>query len=665
MAMERKQELEELLRGADIVPLAMALVTLTGDTTLLDDIAPFVKGPWDYSESVPQEMRDRIIERSASYLLRHEADAPGSLDLPHDLVRRMMSVAVGADVDAEYVPMLLEHMAPSTPVDSGRANARDQETEMNRTADAVAGRQAQGAQQTARSAERASGFHVVIIGAGASGLCAAIKLRQANIRHTVLEKNDEVGGTWYENRYPGCAVDTPNHFYQFSFEPNDDWPHYYSRQPSILQYLKHCADKYQVRENIRFGHEVVSARYDTASSAWQVTAKDRDGASVSIQADAIICAVGQLNRPAIPDIPGLDEFAGEVLHTAAWREDADLAGKRVALIGTGASAVQVGPAIADDVQSLHVFQRSGAWVARSPNVHRAVTPAKKWALKNVPFYAEWYRFQLFWAFGDERFKALQIDPDWSAQDSISALNQKYRQIMVRHIRRELEGREDLIARVTPDYPPFGKRVLADAGWYAMLKKDHVELVTTPIDRVEADAVRLRNGERVPVDTLVFATGFQAGRMLWPIYIKGRTDRSIREIWGDDDPRAYLGISVPEFPNMFVMYGPNTNLGHGGSAIFLAECQMRYIVKMISLMIDKGLRSVEIRQDVHDAYNDTIDQRLRNLVWSHPSVNGWYKNRDGRIITNQPWRLIDYWRLTYEPDLNHYVTTPAQAQAQPA
>jgi len=657
MAIERREEVEELLRGVDIVPLTMALVTLTGDTALLDDIAPFVKGPWDYSESIPQEMKDRLIERSASYLLQHERLDVQNPDLPQELVRRMMGVAVGAEVDAEYVPMLVEHMALVT--SSAINPAGPAASDAGSHTPGFAGVHVGNRPEASHSARHASAFHVVIVGAGASGLCAAIKLKEANIRYTILEKNDEVGGTWHENRYPGCGVDTPNHFYQFSFEPNNDWPHYYSRQASILAYLKHCADKYQIRENIRFEHEVVSAQYDAERSNWQVQAQDRQGAPVTLQANAVICAVGQLNRPAIPDLPGLDTFAGDILHTAAWRDGADLAGKRVALIGTGASAVQVGPAIADDVRSLHVLQRSGSWVARSPNVHRAVTPAKKWALKHIPFYAEWYRFQLFWAFGDERFKALEIDPEWTESNSISALNEKYRQIMVKHIRRELQGREDLISKVIPDYPPFGKRVLADAGWYAMLKKDHVELVTTPIAQVEPDAVRLQNGDRIPVDTLVFATGFQAGRMLWPMDIKGRTNRSIREIWGDDNPRAYLGISVPEFPNMFVMYGPNTNLGHGGSAIFLAECQMRYIVKTLSLMLDKGLRAVEIRQDVHDDYNDTIDLRLKNLVWSHPSVDGWYKNRDGRIITNQPWRLIDYWRLTYEPDLNHYVTTPVE------
>jgi len=308
--------------------------------------------------------------------------------------------------------------------------------------------------------------------------------------------------------------------------------------------------------------------------------------------------------------------------------------------------------LVDTVASLHVMQRSGAWVARSPNVHRVVTDEKKWVLSNIPLYAQWYRFLLFWAFGDDRFKALEIDAAWTETGAISALNAQYREAMERHIRRELEGREDLISKAIPDYPPFGKRVLADAGWFKMLKREHVSLVTSPIRRVEQAAIITDEG-RVDVDAIIFATGFQAGKMLWPMDIQGRDGRTIREIWGDDDPRAFLGISVPNFPNMFVMYGPNTNLGHGGSAIFLAECQMRYIVDLLEKMRSHNIVEAEIKREVHDRYNDTIDEKLRNLVWSHPSVQGWYKNRQGRIITNQPWRLIDYWELTHDADLDDY------------
>lgn len=628
-----KQWLDEV----DIVPLAMSLVQLSGDLSLLDEVSPFVKGAWDHMESLPPELKASIRDRLAAEMERLERGGEPRLPVPSsDIVQRMMSTAVGEPVPGEYIPMLLQQMSPE-----------------NAAGDAAWRAPPQG-EVEGKPGETQAPLSAVIIGAGASGLCAAIKLRQAGIPFTLFEKNPEIGGTWYENRYPGCAVDTPNHFYQFSFEPNDDWPHYYSRQRSIYEYLNRCADKYGVRPSIRFNSEVESAAYDEDAHVWHLTVRDGGGERWRVTATVLITAVGQLNRPAIPAIPGLEGFQGTVVHTATWSADTDMRGKRVALIGTGASAVQVGPGIVDDVAALHVFQRSGSWVVRRPNIDRSVGDAKKWALKSIPFYASWYRFQLFWGFADGLFPALRIDPDWQGDGrSINALNERLRQAMLRYIRKELEGRDDLLEKATPTYPPYGKRVLADAGWYRMLRREHVELVNTPIERVEPDAILLKDGERVPVDAIVLATGFQAGRMLWPMDIKGRGGRTIREQWGDSDPRAHLGITVPGFPNLFVLYGPNTNLGHGGSAIFLAECQVRYIMGCLKGMVDRHARSMECRQEAHDAYNERIDTELSQLVWSHPSVNTWYKNGNGRIITNQPWRLVDYWTLTREPDFADY------------
>lgn len=618
------------LDGADIVPLTLSLVHLTGDYALLDAIAPYVKGPWAHQAKPPEALAASIRDRLADALGKGARGAAAVADLPPATLQRMMSVAVGEPVPAAYVPMLVENMlvAPrvEVPGDAGAGGA------------AAAGEPLEAA----------------VIGAGASGLCAAIRLREAGVACTVFEKNDEVGGTWYENRYPGCAVDTPNHFYQFSFEPNDDWPHYFSRQRTILEYLEKCADKYRVREHIRFGCEVESATYDERAQIWTLVVRERGGARREVRANAVVCAVGQLNRPSVPAIPGLEGFGGKVLHTAAWPEGTDLRGRRVALVGSGASAVQVGPAIAGEVASLHVFQRSAAWVGRRVNVDAEVSEGKKWALRNVPFYAAWYRVQLFWAFGDGLHAALKIDPQWQGgNQSLNAMNAMIREAMVRHIQRELKGREDLIARLTPDYPPFGKRVLADAGWYRMFRRDNVRLVDAPIERIEPDAVRTADGARIEVDTLLFATGFQAGRMLWPMDIRGLGGTSIREIWGDDNPRAYLGIAVPRFPNLFILYGPNTNLGHGGSAIFLAECQAHYIVGLLRGLRSRGRRAAEIRIDVHDRYNETIDAKLAQLSWSHPSVRTWYKNSAGRIVTNQPWTLLEYWQLTRDPQLSEY------------
>ena len=621
------REIRGLLDEADIVPLTLALVHLTGDHSLLDAIASFVKGPWDYQAKLPEELAGSIRERLSAELVRENTRGVPLAELPAAALPRMMSVAVGETVHEQYVPMLVEQMLLTPRVDIG---------------------------DDATSAPGAE-FSVAIVGAGASGICAAIRLRQAGISCTVFEKNDEVGGTWYENRYPGCAVDTPNHFYQYSFELNNDWPHYFSRQQTILEYLAKCADKYRVRERIRFGCEVESATYDEGAQTWTLVARERGGARRQLHANAVICAVGQLNRPAVPAFPGLESFKGQVIHTAAWPDGTDLRGKRVALVGSGASAVQVGPAIVDEVASLHVFQRSAAWVGRRANIDSRVSEGKKWALRNVPYYAAWYRVQLFWAFGDGLHKALKIDPQWpGGSESINKTNATIREAMVRHVRRELEGREDLVKRLIPDYPAFGKRVLADAGWYRMFRREHVQLVESPVERVEPDAILTADGARIAVEAIIFATGFQARRMLWPMEIRGRGGVSIRELWGEDNPRAYLGIAVPQFPNLFLLYGPNTNLGHGGSAIFLAECQVHYIVALLRQFRHEGRRAVEIRTDVHDRYNELIDEKLKQLSWSHPSVRTWYKNSAGRIVTNQPWTLLEYWRLTRDPQLAEFI-----------
>ena len=629
------------LEGANPVPLAMSLIHMTGDLSLLEHITPHIRGAWEHLESIPPELAGDIRDRMAACMAEMSRGGSPSLAQPSSqVIQKMMSAAVGEQVSEAYVPMLLEQVGLQVS-DQHMLNLAQSATH-----------------DEAQSGAKTNNIHVAIIGAGASGLCAAIQLGKLGIPYTIFEKNAEVGGTWYENRYPGCAVDTPNHFYQFSFEPNNNWPNYFSQRDAIQAYLEYCADKYEVRKHIRFNTEVSSAVFDEATQTWSIQASqqttDPTAHAEYIQANAVICAVGQLNRPAIPKLPGLEQYQGQVVHTAQWPEHIDMKGKKVALIGTGASAVQVGPAIAAQVESLAVLQRSGSWVVRRPNIDGVVSEDTKWVLNNVPFYAPWYRFQLFWAFGDGLFEALKIDPTWQGgSESISAFNARLRESMMKHIRRELAGRDDLLKKVVPDFPPFGKRVLGDAGWYSMLKRDNVRLETGAIKQVHAKAVELEDGTLIEADILVMATGFQAGRMLWPMDIQGRGGVTIRQKWGDDDPRAFLGITAPEFPNFFMMYGPNTNIGHGGSALFLAECQTRYFMGLLQALRTQPIRSVECRQDVHDRYNQEIDSLLGQLSWSHPSVSTWYKNAKGRIVTNQPWSLLDYWRLTYEAKLSDY------------
>ncbi|MGB3797495.1 MAG: NAD(P)/FAD-dependent oxidoreductase, partial [Alteraurantiacibacter sp.] len=287
----------------------------------------------------------------------------------------------------------------------------------------------------------------------------------------------------------------------------------------------------------------------------------------------------------------------------------------------------------------------------------------KWALREVPFYAEWYRFLLFWAYGDGVHDALMMDPDWQSEErSISALNEDIRKIWTAYLDEEIKERPDLRGKVLPDYPPFGKRSLRDNGWYVMLKRDNVDMVTDGIERIEPDAIIDKAGTRHPVDAIVLATGFRASRMIYPMEVEGLDGRTIRREWGDDDPRAYLGICVPHFPNFFVTYGPNTNLAHGGSIIFQAECQVNYIMRCFELLLKRGDAAMDCRPEAHDAYNRTIDARLERMVWSDPGLNSWYKNAKGRITTNSPWRLVEYWGLTRSPDPQAFRFVDAEEEA---
>ena len=491
-------------------------------------------------------------------------------------------------------------------------------------------------------------FKVLIIGAGMSGLCMAIKLREAGIPFQLIEKNDTVGGTWYENRYPGCGVDTPNHFYSFSFDPNHDWTQHFSKRDELWSYLERCADTYDIRRHVTFNTEVTTVRYDTDRRRWQVTIKPVIGPEQTLEANVVVSAVGQLNRPSIPEIPGLDRFQGPAFHTAQWDSTVELEGRRVAMIGTGASGMQTGPSIADTVKHLTIFQRTPHWAAHNPNYHATVSEGKKWVLKNVPFYAKWYRFQLYWASADGLHASLQMDPNWHMPDlSLNEANQQSRETLIAHIKNEIGDNPELLAKVVPPYPPYGKRMLRDNHWYRMLTQPHVDLISESIDHIVEDGIVTSDGNKHPAEVLILATGFQAGRMMQPMAVHGQDNVTLTELWGDDNPRAHIGITVPKFPNLFLLYGPNTNLGHGGSAIFHTECQVRYIMTCLRELIETGHQVMECRQEPHDTYNEKVDEAHRNMVWAHRGVRNWSKNASGRVTTNSPWRLVDYWKMTAE------------------
>ncbi|HEX4821352.1 MAG TPA: NAD(P)/FAD-dependent oxidoreductase, partial [Acidimicrobiales bacterium] len=490
-------------------------------------------------------------------------------------------------------------------------------------------------------------FFVVVIGAGMSGLVAAHRLQQAGVPYVVLEKNADVGGTWFENRYPGCRVDVPNHFYSYSFFQRTDWPQRFTPQQALLDYFRDAADALDLRKQIRFDTEVVRADYRVERGEWDVVVRGTDGREEIISANVVVSAVGQLNRPRFPDIAGRDRFTGESFHSAQWDSTVSLAGKRVAVIGTAASAIQLIPPVADAASSLDVYQRTPNWFMPTPDYHADTPAGMQWLLDNVPTYREWYRLSLFWRMAEGMLLAARVDPEWSSDGrSVSALNDAMRQMLTTYLETQFADDHALLDVVVPDYPPLAKRILLDNGiWAATLQREHVELVTDEIDEITEDGI-VAGGVLRSVDVIVYATGFHASEFLTPMRVVGRDGEELHDRW-KGDARAYLGMTVPGFPNFFCMYGPNTNLVANGSIIFFSECEVQYILSGIKLLLQSGERVVDVRPDVHDTYNVEVDAQNDRMAWGAASVHTWYRNANGRISQNWPFTLLEFWQRTRE------------------
>ena len=630
-------QLRDLLRALDIVPLLLVYTHLTGDEDLLEMFAPYIKGAWAFEVDVPEAFAEELRQSLVSVFRNYrDTNRPLPGAPPKALLQRMCDVAVGRHVPSEYLPMVVEEL------NFDRADAKT-----------VRWRKPQ-------SKQRLDSFQTLVIGAGFSGIAMGAKLKEAGIPFTIIEKNADVGGTWFENTYPGIAVDTPNHFYSYSFRMEPNWDHYFARGDEIQAYIKRCYHEMQIADHVRFEQEVRSTVWDKDSAHWIVTIRRKDGSDYELRANAVISAAGLLNIPAYPEIPGMEDFKGPLFHGARWDHNLDLTGKTVAMIGTGASGMQIGPAIAPIVKHLTVFQRSPHWVRPNPLIFKTVTDDVKWGLAHIPFYNKWYRFLLLWATSDGLLPQMRKDPNWKEKGSLNAENQRIREWLIGNMREQLGGDEDLLAKVTPAFPPYGKRMLRDGGFLKILTRDNVDLVTGPIQKITATGLVDKDGVEHPADMIVLATGYRAQCPLYPIEVIG-TNGSIRDHWGEDDPRAHLGITVPDFPNLFMIYGPNTNLGHGGSALFHSECQIRYIMQALREMIENDIDIVEVRKEPFEAYNRKLDAEFEGMVWTHPGVTSWYKNKAGRVVTNSPWALCVYRNLTASFDPSDFKMESVKAE----
>ena len=635
MALDIAADLDEAIEAAHLPALMTALVHLTGNTHhLKPEWRPSYVAMDRNNIGVPEE-EQAIMRAFAKGVITDylEGRREPIGDLSTEALRPMMDYITGVDIPSDYLDYLEDELALSGD------NSKSPHWEAPKLKAAAAK------------------MKVLVIGAGMSGLLAGIRLGQAGIAYTIIEKNADVGGTWLENTYPGCRVDSSNHMYSYSFEPNHLWPQHFSTQPVLLEYFRDVAQRHALKDHIRFETEVAELRFDEDRGLWRARLKLEGGADEWVEATAVITAVGQLNRPRLPDIPGRDSFKGTSFHSAQWRHDVDLTDKTVAVIGTGASAFQFVPEIVGKVAHLEVFQRTPPWCFPTPNYHADVAEGKKWTLENVPFYDRWYRFWLLWMATDGLLPAVRTDPDWQGgPTAVSAANKVFRDMVVAMLQNQITGRPDLLDKVVPQYPLGGKRALLDNGvWLKALQQPNVDLITTPIKAISETGVITDDGAQHDADVIIYGTGFTASRFLSPIKIVGRGGVDLHQQW-DGDARAYLGMTAPNFPNLFMIYGPNTNIVVNGSIIFFSECSVRYILGCLELLAQTGAAALEVKQDVHDAFNVRIDAGNQLMAWGAPQVTSWYKNEKGRVTQNWPFALVDYWRATLKPDPADFTLT---------
>lgn len=623
--------IRDALEQAHIPTLMNCLVHLTGDMEIIrGEIRPVLEFFGDpqggITESQQAEIRERAFEIIKSY---REGDGSQPPPPGPEAISEMVNFLIGQQVSADYGDFLTAELA---------LNGED--TYATPGIDALPD-------------DAKSGFHVVVIGAGMSGLLSAIRLQQAGIPFTILERHHDVGGTWHQNIYPGCRVDSANHMYSYSFKPRD-WPQHYSTQPVLKAYFTETADEYGLRERIRFGTEVTELLWDDAAGTWTINATTSEGTE-TFTANAVISAVGQLNRPKWPDIPGRDTFHGPSFHSTYWEHEHDLKGKTIGVIGTGASAFQFVPKIAPEAAQVHVFQRTAPWMAPVEDYMQDIPAGKHWLLNNVPYYHTWFRFAVFWRSAEGILAAMKHDPAWNGdnQVSISAENEMVRQLFMENIKNLVGHDSELLDKCTPNYPPGGKRILFDDGtWLRALSRDNVHVHTDPIAEINEKGLRTKDDSQHDVDVLIYGTGFQASRFLYPMRVVGRGGELLEDHW-NGDARAYLGITIPHFPNLFCCYGPNTNIVVNGSIIFFSECEVRYILGCLKLLMERGEKGMDCREDVHDQYNAWVDAGNDEMAWGISHANTWYRNDKGRVSQNWPYSLLEFWRKTREPNPSDY------------
>jgi len=621
------ETIEKSVAVADPIVLRGLVYQLTGD----EDIAgmPMERVPYGYSHM------DRLV---------HEADVVRVRAKAANLLRQLRDsgqTEVGIGPLAR-LPRSLEMIA-GTAIPESELDMWIEETGLDPLARGVEWKH----EPSPRQKEN---FFVVVIGCGISGINAAVHLKAAGIPFIVIEKNPGIGGVWFENRYPGIRVDSPSRGYLHLFGLEYPQPYAFCPGEENVRYGEWVLDQFDLRSHLVLDTEVSDLEWDDEAQVWNIRGQGKDGPQ-TWRANAVFSCVGFLSRPFKPVIPGLEDFAGTVCHTAEWPKGFDLAGKRVGVIGSGASGYQTVPVIAKVAAQTTLFQRNASWCYATPGYLQRLPEEVLWGERNIPYYVNFARFRMGRMYGpDNTLISQRIDADFKDPHARSAANKAMRDNCVAFIEQSLAGRPDLIEKMTPDIPPMTSRPIRidpEDNVYLSLLQDNCELVTDPIERVTPKGI-LVGGREIELDVIVLATGFRANDFLWPMEVRGRDGFTAQELWEKDGPRAYIGSMLPGFPNLFMSYGPNTNNFGGLQVIDLLEMEVRFGLQCIAGLIEQGKHSVEVQADAYWRFNDELDRIERQMIYADPRVTSYYRNEHGRSSVNGPIDIRRMWRWLRDP-----------------
>jgi 4-hydroxyacetophenone monooxygenase len=630
------EQIEQAVEYADPMVLRGLLFQLTGDESVVAMPVHDVTAGWIDVTALADDGDARRLRAKAVRFLKSYRDAgAGEIEIgPAERLPQSLAMAAGKErLPEEDLPVWLEELA----LDRWARGLRWEEVP---------------------PAKQLQGFSVLVIGAGMGGLNAAAQLKHAGVEFTVIEKNSEVGGTWWESRYPGARVDSPSRGYQHILGADYMAPYPFCPQVENQRYFDWVADTYALRDSIVFDTEVRSLAWDEDTAEWIVEAEGPTGRR-EWRANAVITAVGFLSRPNIPELDGMSDFQGLMFHTARWPQDLDLAGKRFAVIGTGCTGYQMTPELARDAGHVYVFQRTPQWLFDLPGYLSPFPEQVTWLDRNFPYYANFMRFVTMWYAGPEvARRSIDIDPDFDDPHTRSAYNKRIRDGRIEFLERKLADRPELVAKMLPEHPPFSARpVLCDSEYSIVdaLLLDNVTLITDGVERITPTGIRSTTGEEYEVDVIVFATGYKANDFLWPMEVRGRGGRPVEELWAIDGPRAYLGAMLPGFPNLFMIYGPNTNpYGGGGGVVPFEEIITRYALRCIRYLILNDKRSLDPTEQAYWRYNDLLDQEEARKLYSDPRANNYFRNAHGRSATNSPFTCPTMWRWLRDPDTDDLI-----------